>query len=152
MNKKKIEYGLFEIRILNFYETDPNILNIDSHEIQVNVEIQTGVNFDLKNELIIFTINAEYSQKDLNNKLFGIQTLYSFKCKNFRELFPATNDNTFKVPDRFMGVLFSIAFSGTRGILFAKLNDENYKKMYLPFVNTDKILQELKITGDEQEN
>lgn len=141
-----IKYRLGEIKIINFFENGPEKYglkrdDLNACEVNINVGLDIkpenkGIGFIIK---VVFYKNIEGTQKDF----FGIETLHVFYCENFEEIFPQNDDNSYRIPNQFMGELLKMAISGTRGMLVAACQNSLYKSMPLPLVDTKPMLKNL---------
>jgi len=142
-----IQFKIDSIKKISFYEKDFKEYNLTSSDVSKGtVKLAVSVNINISNGIISFTINADFHPKPPhdNFSLFGIESLFSFKVKDFKNVFDQKDKDKFKIPDSFMNEILNIAISGTRGMLAALISNPSYSKVILPIIDTKQILSSLK--------
>ena len=145
--KKSIAFGIADISKVNHWEKDPKIFDLTASNLK-KAEMEMGVNikFDADNGMIIFGIKVKLSHRtpEVDIDLFGIETLYKFKVKNFKKYFKTDKPNTWNIPDPFMANLLMIATCGTRGMLSVLNTNPAYKGHILPLINPIEFIKKFK--------
>ena len=150
MTKKQIEtpieYRIAEIKQISFYEKDFTELGLNGKDI-LNGKMNVSTNFKIDGEkgIISFHIKVNFFKEveTKETKLFGIESLYRFQIKNFDKVIKTKTDQ-FTIPDPLMITFLNISFSGTRGMLITLITNPIYKNLYLPVIDTYRVLESLK--------
>ncbi len=145
--KADIRFKLDNVQLMEFFEHNYENYGLTPEDVK-NGELQhsVGLNLDPEQENIHFKIRMTYSKTapDTNKiKLLAIETEHIFKCPDFTNSFPSRTDDTIDIPPDFMVELLKIAFYGTRGMLFAQINNPEYKKIVFPLIDLSRILKNL---------
>ena len=86
---------------------------------------------------------------EYNNEIFPETQLlnykgsFDFKIDNLKDTIKVTNDNI-QVPDNILITLLTIAISSARGIIIAKTAGAFINKYYLPILDPNEILKNIK--------
>lgn len=110
-------------------------------EFQSSGEVQTGCNYDARTVLISVLANVKVEDK----------LVLTIKTSSYFELSQETwdglkQDRFVVIPKEFLYHLGGLAFSTTRGVLFAKTEGTDLNTFVLPIIQMDKIIHaDLKI-------
>jgi hypothetical protein len=148
--KKKIDinYKLVEIGIAEFFEFDYSIYGLQSDDVKT-CELEYSVSYNVNPDTEIFGIRLsatffKISEDENKYKLFGIVSDHLFKCFDFKDHFRTVSKDRVDIPHLFVEELLKTSFHGTRGMLYAQVNNPTYKKMLLPMADFSEIVQKLK--------
>jgi hypothetical protein len=146
--KKDINYKLGKTAIVDFFEYHYSRYGLTPENIKsCDLEYSLSYNVNADQESIGFKLSATFfkiSEDDNKNELFGIVSEHVFKCYNLKDHFSATDEERIDVPNGFLEELLKAAFHGTRGMLYAQVNNPVYKNMFLPLPDFSEILQKLR--------
>lgn len=141
-DEKQVSFGLIEVEKIKFFENDPSEIefsNITTNKINTN--IHTELEIDMEKGTIGIILDIGFNLKDKSDvSLFGIKTKHVYLIKDFSNIVIKVNDNGFNIPDQFLAILISVAYSGTRGMLSVLVTNIKYKKIILPVVDPKKLL------------
>jgi len=141
----KIEFRIDEIAKISHVERDPIDYGLSVSDLKKeNMQVSVNLSIDDKKGKISFKIKAQFMHSNGKEEvdLFGIESLYRFKIKNFKQ-FKTDKPEDFDIPDRFMSDLFTISICGTRGMLAVLNTNPAYKNFVLPLMDPLQIVKEL---------
>ena len=150
MEKKKItqiQYKIVKIKKLSYYENDLQKLGIKEKKIKnSNVDYGASMVIEHKTGTVSFTTIAKFYVEKQTKRidLFGIETLHSFRIRNFSDVIPSLNNNEFQIPNNIMQLFLNISISGMRGMIALLNTKPEYCELVFPIVNTEKLLEDLK--------
>ena len=112
----------------------------------LNIGIGVQLSNNVEQELITVSLHFFY---EYNNEIFPETQLlnykgsFDFKIDNLKDTIKVTNDNI-QVPDNILITLLTIAISSARGIIIAKTAGAFINKYYLPILDPNEILKNIK--------
>ena len=134
-----VSIKIIEIKKIRHYEKDYTQYGLKAKDIKKStVNIAMRLSFDEEIGAVTIVLVPRFFYPDTENELFGIEAQYKFKIFNMKRF--AVSKNEWRIPDMIMLNLFSIAISGTRGMLAALNTTPEYRNIYLPFLTHKQIL------------
>jgi len=115
-------------------------------EAHLNIGIGLKLSNNIEQELISIGLHFFYEYNDEVNpeiQLLNYKGTFDFKIGNLKDNVQVTNDNI-EVPDNILITLLTIAISSARGIIIAKTAGAFINKYYLPILNPEEILENIK--------
>lgn len=141
-DQQQVSFGLIEVEKIKFFENDPTEIGFNNTGInKINTNIHTELKIDMEKELIGIILEIGFSLKEKPEiNLFGIKTEHTYKIQDISKIVKKVNNDGFNIPDQFLSILISVAYSGTRGMLSVLVTNKKYKKIILPVVDPKKLL------------
>ena len=115
----------------------------DSH---LNIGIGVQLSNDIDQEMITIGLHFFYEYNDEvnpENQLLNYKGAFDFKINNLKDNVQVTDGNI-QIPDNILITLLTIAISSARGIIIAKTAGAFINKYYLPILNPEDILENIK--------
>ncbi|MCD4819543.1 MAG: hypothetical protein K8S23_12715 [Candidatus Cloacimonetes bacterium] len=138
-NKQQVNFKLIEVEKIKFFENDP--AEIGFNNTKVDTKIHTELKINMKQGIIGIILEIAFSLKEKPEiNLFGIKTEHTYKIQEISKIVKKITNNGFNIPDQFLAILISVAYSGTRGMLSVLVTNKKYKKIILPIVDPKKLL------------
>lgn len=144
---QNIEFRLSVINLLSYYEKDTSEYGLTKSDLKKS---QFGIGFNVKinpqKGSIVIKVKADSFCKKENEKvyLFGIETLFEFEIKAFKQRLKADQVGKYKIPDQLLAIVFNISISGTRGMLATVTTNPKYQRIYIPIIDPQNILKDFK--------
>ena len=91
------------------------------------------VAIDGKDSTIAISFYPRFFYPDSTNELFGLEAEYKFKVFNLKRFL--VNKEKYSMPDTLMASLYGVVISGTRGMLAALNTTQEYRRIYMPFID-----------------
>lgn len=147
----KISFKLDQIERLKYFENNPKDIGwTKKSELKTGFTIQTDFLIDPKIKAINITLDIVCSVKEDDQKdLFGIKTRFSFTIKDFEKLLTNKDGSVVELPDGLVLVLVSISYSTVRGMLEELKSNKEYKKIFLPVIDSKNLVNKNKIKKKE---
>ncbi|MDX9815789.1 MAG: hypothetical protein RBT06_02480 [Smithellaceae bacterium] len=141
----KFEFKIDEIKKTKHFENDFREYGLNQQDIKNGkINLNIGLGFDQKKELVFFNIKVNCFSMDGKHLLFGIETLFKYKIVDLNKLYRSEETKSYQIPDHFMNTLLGAAISGTRGMLAALNTTPEYQKIFLPMIQADQLIKDLK--------
>ena len=152
--KKSIEvsFKIEEIKKISHSEINFKEYGIKSSEVSNgDYNVSIGIKFEVEESTIEILVNSRYHLKNGENEdinLFELNNSYIFKIKNFKKVFNVKkrdeNDYDINIPDEFIANLLNISIAGARGMQAVLNTVPEYKKLYIPLLNTMEIIKDFR--------
>lgn len=141
-DQQQVSFGLIEVDKIKFFENDPEEIGFDNTTInKINTEIHTELEINIEKGTIGIILEVGFNLTEKSEvKLFGIKTKHIYKIQDISKIVKKINNDSFNIPDQFLAILISVAYSGTRGMLIVLVTNDKYKKIILPIVDPKKLL------------
>ncbi len=145
--KKDIQFKITDIRKINHFENDFEKYEIDENELKnINFKLNLGLHFDPEKNKISFRIKCTFAgQKNVQNDLFGIETITGFVLKNFNEIVTVDEFDEYQIHNEIIEFFLTLSLAHTRGMLAALNTNPKYQNIILPFVNAKDVLKNAEI-------
>lgn len=129
MNENTVQSRIHSIRVLRFHLEEPEKPPEAGENFIVNTRLTTGINKEEKKLRI--TIEVDIRQSEESPALVSVATEMVFELKGDVVFITSTKGND-ALPAAILNPLASVAYSTTRGILFAKTGGSSLATLILP--------------------
>lgn len=145
-NEGTINYKISKIQVLeyHFIEVTEEIKNELPKNLMIRSKFQSGM--DENREVFGILLDYGFLHKlpdGQYSELAGIQVSTEFHIKEMKSALKLTDDK-YTVDDRLLSVLVSVAYSNTRGLMFAKSEGTYINRFYLPILKINDLLEKFK--------
>ena len=140
MEEFSLHFRIDSIRVLEFYQQEPEqpIVSGEEHAVNIGLKVQT----DKDKNIIRIVLQVDVRLSDRTSLVFTkIVTAINFKFME-GQLFDANAEA--EIPKVVLNLLTSIAYSTTRGILFAKVGFSSLVHLILPLIDIKEITDHIK--------
>ena len=143
---KTIESRIHSIRVLRFHQEEPEKPFETGENFIVNTRLTTGV--DQEEKKLQIRIDVDIRQTEESPILVSIATAMIFDLKG-DITFVVNQEGKHTIPTVILNPLASVAYSTTRGILFAKTGASVLSSLILPLMPITKLTDQFKLSESE---
>lgn len=145
--KSEVSIRLSNVKIEEVTFKEPKQELISSFdESCLNIGIGVQLSNNIEEELIIISLHFFYEYNNVifpETQLLNFKGSFDFKIDNLKDTIKVMKDNI-QVPDNILITLLTIAISSARGIIIAKTAGTFINKYYLPILDPNEILKNIK--------
>ena len=132
----------FSIKKFQLIEPDPKIIeNFNPENLNISLNLDYDFDKNSKSFKMNLAITYKFNTVEFTEKLIDFELISVFDFKDI-DIFRNDNDNI-EIPNHILIQLFSVTYSGARGILFSKTQGSFLNKFLLPLVDPNETLKKL---------